>query len=52
MLNSYLVGQIPSNMILTRVKPSWYMSGWMMAWAIVSTLMAVVKDYHGMLAAR
>ena len=28
------------------------MSGWMMAWAIVSTLMAVVKDYHGMLACR
>ncbi|KAJ4376000.1 hypothetical protein N0V83_001280 [Neocucurbitaria cava] len=48
----YLIGQIPSNMILTRVKPAWYMSGWMMAWAIVSTLMAVVKDYHGMLAAR
>ncbi|CAO2652056.1 Nn.00g003390.m01.CDS01 [Neocucurbitaria sp. VM-36] len=48
----YLVGQVPSNMILTRVKPSWYMAGWMMAWAIVSTLMAIVKDYHGMLAAR
>ena len=28
------------------------MSGWMMAWAIVSTLMAVVKDYKGMLACR
>ncbi|KAF2018536.1 putative MFS transporter [Aaosphaeria arxii CBS 175.79] len=48
----YLVGQVPSNMILTRVKPAWYMAGWMMAWAIVSTLMAIVKDYHGMLAAR
>jgi MFS family permease len=28
------------------------MAGWMMAWAIVSTLMAVVKNYHGMLACR
>ena len=28
------------------------MSGWMAAWAIVSTLMAVVKDYKGMLACR
>lgn len=39
-------------MLLNRIKPSWYMSGWMMAWAIVSTLMAVVKDYKGMLACR
>lgn len=23
----YLLGQVPSNMILNRVKPSWYMSG-------------------------
>ncbi|KAF3040742.1 hypothetical protein E8E12_008578 [Didymella heteroderae] len=48
----YLVGQVPSNMLLNRIKPSWYMSGWMMAWAVVSTLMAVVKDYKGMLACR
>ena len=39
-------------MLLNRIKPSWYMSGWMMAWAIVSTLMAIVKDYKGMLACR
>ena len=39
-------------MLLNRIKPSWYMSGWMAAWAIVSTLMAVVKDYKGMLACR
>lgn len=39
-------------MLLTRIKPSLYMSGWMMAWAIVSTLMAIVKNYHGMLACR
>jgi len=23
----YLLGQVPSNMILNRVKPAWYMSG-------------------------
>ncbi|KAJ4358699.1 uncharacterized protein N0V89_003283 [Didymosphaeria variabile] len=48
----YLVGQVPSNMLLTRVKPSHYMAGWTMAWAIVSTLMVLVKNYHGMLACR
>lgn len=48
----YLVGQVPSNLLLTRIKPAYYMAGWMMAWAIVSTLMCIVKDYHGMLACR
>ncbi|KAL4991465.1 major facilitator superfamily domain-containing protein [Aspergillus falconensis] len=48
----YLVGQVPSNMLLNRVKPAWYMAGFMMAWAIVSTLTCLVKDYHGMLACR
>ncbi|KAF1970888.1 MFS transporter-like protein [Bimuria novae-zelandiae CBS 107.79] len=48
----YLVGQVPSNMLLTRIKPSHYMAGWTMAWAIVSTLMVLVKDYHGLLACR
>lgn len=48
----YLVGQVPSNLLLTRIKPAYYMAGWMMAWAIVSTLMAIVKDYKGMLACR
>ncbi|KAJ3938860.1 uncharacterized protein N0V96_010966 [Colletotrichum fioriniae] len=49
---SYITGQVPSNMLVTRIKPAYYMSGWMMAWAIVSTLICVVKDYHGMLACR
>ncbi|OBT65087.1 hypothetical protein VE03_05197 [Pseudogymnoascus sp. 23342-1-I1] len=48
----YLLGQVPSNMILNRVKPAWYMSGFMMAWAIVSTLTFIVKDYKSMLAVR
>ncbi|KAI1256901.1 hypothetical protein MGN70_002029 [Eutypa lata] len=49
---SYLAGQVPSNMLVTRFRPSRYLSGCMMAWAIVSTLNCVVKDYHGMLACR
>lgn len=39
-------------MLLNRVKPAQYMAGFMMAWAIVSTLTCLVKDYHGMLACR
>ncbi|KAI1757015.1 MFS transporter-like protein [Xylaria castorea] len=48
----YITAQIPSNMLVTRLRPSWYLSGWMLAWAIVSTLNCLVKDYHGLLAIR
>ncbi|KAM0334509.1 hypothetical protein ACHAQA_001538 [Verticillium albo-atrum] len=48
----YILGQIPSNMILTRVRPSWYMGGFMMAWAVVSCLTALVKDYTGLILTR
>lgn len=43
---------VPSNVLVTRLRPAWYLSGWMMAWAVVSTLTCLVKDYHGMLASR
>ncbi|KAE8149177.1 major facilitator superfamily domain-containing protein [Aspergillus avenaceus] len=48
----YLLGQIPSNMVLTRVRPSWYMSGCMALWAVVSALTAVAKDFKGLLLVR
>ncbi|KAF0328726.1 major facilitator superfamily transporter [Colletotrichum asianum] len=48
----YILGQIPSNMGLTRVRPSWYMGGFMMAWAVVSALRAVVHDYKGLVLTR
>ena len=32
----YVLMQIPSNMLITRIRPSMYMSGWMVVWAIVS----------------
>ncbi|KAF4918283.1 putative transporter [Colletotrichum viniferum] len=48
----YILGQIPSNMLITRVRPSWFMGGAMALWAIVSTLTAVAKDYKGLLLTR
>ncbi|KAK2675380.1 MFS transporter superfamily [Fusarium oxysporum f. sp. vasinfectum] len=48
----YVLGQIPSNMIITRVRPSWYMGGFMMAWAVVSSLTAVAHNYTGALLTR
>ncbi|CAI6341921.1 unnamed protein product [Periconia digitata] len=48
----YLLGQIPSNIILTRTRPSRYMGVAMMLWAVVSALTAVSKDFTGLLLTR
>lgn len=48
----YLLGQVPSNMFLTRTKPSYYMAGCMALWAIVSALTAVSRNFTGLLLTR
>jgi MFS family permease len=48
----YLLGQIPSNMFLTRTKPSYYMASCMALWAVVSALTAVSKNFTGLLLTR
>lgn len=48
----YILGQVPSNMLLTRVRPSYYMAGCMALWAVVSTLTACAKDFKGLLLTR
>lgn len=48
----YILGQVPSNMLITRLKPSYYMSGCMALWAVVSALTALSKDFKGLLLTR
>ncbi|THX44383.1 major facilitator superfamily transporter [Aureobasidium pullulans] len=48
----YLLGQIPSNMLLTRIRPSHYMGICMALWAIVSALTAVCHNFVGLLLVR
>ncbi|KAL2365569.1 hypothetical protein RJZ56_001501 [Blastomyces dermatitidis] len=48
----YVLMQIPSNMLITRVRPSIYMSSWMVVWSIVSACTALVKSYSGMVVCR
>ncbi|KAJ5827928.1 uncharacterized protein N7525_006181, partial [Penicillium rubens] len=48
----YIAGQVPSNMLITRLRPSYYMAGAMAAWAVVSALTAVAKDFTGLLLVR
>ena len=48
----YVLMQVPSNMLITKVRPSMYMSGWMVVWAIVSGCTALVQNYAGLVACR
>jgi MFS family permease len=48
----YLICEVPSNMILTRSKPSWYLPGLMIVWGTIGAVMSTVRNYHGMLALR
>ncbi|OJI96304.1 hypothetical protein ASPVEDRAFT_48535 [Aspergillus versicolor CBS 583.65] len=48
----YILGQVPSNMLLTRLRPSLFMSGAMCLWAVVSTLTGITHDFKGLLLTR
>lgn len=48
----YILGQVPSNMLITRIRPSYYMAGAMALWAVVSGLTALSKDFTGLLLTR
>ncbi|RYO97862.1 hypothetical protein DL763_002530 [Monosporascus cannonballus] len=48
----YVLMQIPSNMLITRIRPGIYMSGWMLVWATVSACTALVHNFGGLVACR
>ncbi|WAO96024.1 MFS domain-containing protein [Fusarium falciforme] len=48
----YVLMQVPSNMLITKVRPGIYMSAWMLVWAVVSGCTALVKNYQGLLVCR
>ncbi|KAL4872603.1 hypothetical protein BDV12DRAFT_193325 [Aspergillus spectabilis] len=48
----YVIVGIPANMVVTRVRPSWWMSSCMAVWAIISALTALSNDYVGLLLTR
>ncbi|KAF2418944.1 MFS transporter [Tothia fuscella] len=45
----YIGLQIPSNLLLTRVRPSIYLPACMIAWGTLSGMTAFVKGYHSLL---
>lgn len=48
----YILTQIPSNMIITKVRPSFYLSSWMVVWAAVSACTSLVQNFEGLVACR
>ncbi|RFU29531.1 hypothetical protein B7463_g6805, partial [Scytalidium lignicola] len=48
----YIALQIPSNMIITRVRPSLYLPGCMIIWGIVSGMTATVQNFKGLVIVR
>lgn len=48
----YVLMQVPSNMLITRIHPGIYMSSWMVVWAVVSACTAFVQSYEGLVACR
>ncbi|KAL2845092.1 major facilitator superfamily domain-containing protein [Aspergillus pseudodeflectus] len=48
----YVVFEVPSNMLLARIRPSIYLPSIMFAWGVVTIGMAFVKDYKGLIGFR
>ncbi|KAJ5098387.1 hypothetical protein N7532_005388 [Penicillium argentinense] len=48
----YILTQVPTNMILNKMRPSRFLPAVMCAWAIVSTCTGAVQNYQGLLALR
>ncbi|KAK4238961.1 major facilitator superfamily domain-containing protein [Achaetomium macrosporum] len=49
---TYAAFEVPSNLMLKRVRPSRWLPSIMVAWGVVMTLMGIVHNYAGLLAAR
>ncbi|KAL4939955.1 hypothetical protein BDV06DRAFT_230747 [Aspergillus oleicola] len=50
--SSYMLAQLPSNMIITRVQPSIYLPCCVMVWSCVSAATAGVTSFSGLVAVR
>ncbi|KAF2251831.1 MFS general substrate transporter [Trematosphaeria pertusa] len=49
---TYAAFEVPSNLLLKKLRPSIWLPSIMVAWGIVMTLMGIVQDYKGLLIAR
>ena len=49
---TYVIFEVPSNLILKRLRPSRWIPTIMIAWGIVMTLMGLVQSFGGLIACR
>ncbi|KAL9128139.1 MAG: hypothetical protein Q9217_003113 [Psora testacea] len=49
---TYCIFEVPSNLVLKRLRPSIWLPTIMVAWGTVMTLMGIVQDFKGLLLAR
>ncbi|KPM46484.1 hypothetical protein AK830_g226 [Neonectria ditissima] len=49
---TYAAFEVPSNLLLKKLRPSVWLPTIMVAWGTVMTLMGIVQNYHGLLVAR
>ncbi|KAJ4863484.1 major facilitator superfamily domain-containing protein [Trichoderma breve] len=49
---TYAAFEVPSNLLLKKLRPSVWLPTIMVAWGTVMTLMGIVRNYHGLLVAR
>ncbi|KAK2026761.1 major facilitator superfamily transporter [Colletotrichum zoysiae] len=49
---TYAAFEVPSNLLLKKLRPSVWLPTIMVSWGVVMTLMGIVKNYHGLLVAR
>ncbi|KAH7103113.1 MFS general substrate transporter [Auriculariales sp. MPI-PUGE-AT-0066] len=48
----YLLGEVPSNMVLSRSRPSIYLPSIMVVWGIAGGLFSLIQSYTGLVVAR
>lgn len=49
---TYLVAEIPSNLLLKKLRPSRWISAITTSWAIIATLTGITQNYSGLIACR
>ncbi|KAI1373364.1 MFS general substrate transporter [Hypoxylon crocopeplum] len=48
----YILLEVPSNMVFTKVKPEYYLPSLMLSWAIINMCMGFVQTYEGLVVLR
>lgn len=48
----YMAAEIPSNVIMKRVRPSAWLAGLMVAWSVCIVVQGFVRNYAGLMATR